>query len=136
MASKKSIIARNIQDLLEKYDWQAAIAEMERLFKIDQDPHIRVRIGDVRRKLKRTGEAIKDYVQAAELFEERGFVVKALAQLNLVLRLDSSNEYARLRMEMLRTRRIFTNLKREPIEYRVPDQLRCDSSASSTNMIP
>jgi tetratricopeptide (TPR) repeat protein len=136
MASKKSIIARNVQDLLEKYDWQAAIAEMEKLFEIDQDPHIRVRIGDVRRKLSRPGDAIKDYVKAAELFAERGFVVKALAQLNLVLRLDSSNEYARLRMEMLRTRRIFTNLKREPTEYRVPEQLRCDSSVSSTDMIP
>jgi tetratricopeptide (TPR) repeat protein len=122
MASKKSIIARNVQVLLEKYDWQAAIAEMEKLFEIDQDPHIRVRIGDVWRKLNRTGEAIKDYVQAAELFAERGFVVKALAQYSLVLRLDSSNEQARSKREMLRTCRVFTNLKREPTEYRVSQQ--------------
>lgn len=126
MASKKSIIARKVQDLIEKYDWQAAIAEMEKLFEIDRDPHIRVRMGDVRRKLHRTGDAIRDYVQAAELFAERGFVGKALAQLNLVLRLDSSNDYARSRMEMLRASRIFISLKREPIEYRLPEQLRCD----------
>lgn len=136
MASKKSIIARNVQDLLEKYDWQAAIVEMEKLFEIDQDPHIRVRIGDVWRKLNKTGDAIKDYVKAAELFAERGFVVKALAQLNLVLRLDSSNEYARLRMEMLRTRRIFNNFRREPIEYCVSGQPGCDTSVSSTSTIP
>lgn len=126
MASKKSIIARKVQDLIEKYDWQAAIAEMEKLFEIDRDPHIMVRMGDVRRKLHRTGDAIRDYVQAAELFAERGFVGKALAQLNLVLRLDSSNDCARSRMELLRASRIFISLKRELIEYRLPEQLRCD----------
>jgi tetratricopeptide (TPR) repeat protein len=132
MASKKSIIARNVQELIERYDWQAAISEMEKLFEIDQDPHIRVRIGNVWRKLDRMSESIKHYIQAAELFAERGFVVKALAQLNLVLRLDSSNEYARLRMETLRTLRIFHNFRREPIEYSVPARTERDATESST----
>jgi hypothetical protein len=48
---------------------------------------------DIRRKLNRKGDAIKEYVHAADLFAERGFDGKALAQYNLAFRLDSSNEY-------------------------------------------
>jgi tetratricopeptide (TPR) repeat protein len=107
MASKKSVISENVQDCLKKLDWQAAIAEMEKLFAIDRDPIIRVRIGDIRRKLNRKGDAIKEYVYAADLFAERGFIIKALAQYNLALRLDSSNEYARSRMETLRISKMF-----------------------------
>ena len=81
---------------------------MEKLFDIDQDPIVRVRIGDVRRKLNRKKDAIKEYVYAADLFAEQGFISKALAQYNLALRLDSSNEYVRSKMEILRTSRIFT----------------------------
>ncbi len=105
MASKKSIITENVQAYLEKLDWDAAITEMEKLFDIDQDPLIRVRIGDLRRKLKRNDDAVKEYVLAADLFAERGFVRKARAQYNLALKLDSSNQYARLKIEMLSTGR-------------------------------
>jgi tetratricopeptide (TPR) repeat protein len=107
VASKKSIIAENVQEYLRKFDWHAAINEMEKLFAIDQDPLVRVRIGDIRRKLNRNSDAIKEYVHAADLFAERGFIRKALAQYNLALRLDSSNEYARSKMKMLRTCKIF-----------------------------
>jgi tetratricopeptide (TPR) repeat protein len=136
MASKKSIIAGKVQELLDKSDWQAAIAEMERLFAIDQDPHVRVRIGNVQRKLNRMNDAIQDYVYAAELFAERGFAVKALAQYNLVLKLDSSNEYARSQRETLRTRRLFNDLKREPVEYRLSQQPESDQLFLSSYTIP
>jgi tetratricopeptide (TPR) repeat protein len=120
MASPKSVITRQVEYLLEKLDWPAAIAEMERLFEIDHDPHVKVRIGDLWRKLERTDDAIRDYVLAAEIFAKRGFVEKALAQLNLVLRIDASNRYALLRRETLRACKVYTNLRREPVEYRVP----------------
>mgnify|MGYP000571583377 CR=1 FL=1 len=108
LATKKTIIAENVQDYLNKLDWHGAIAEMEKLFAINQDPLIRVRIGDIRRKLNRKNDAIKEYVHAADLFAERGFVGKALAQYNLALRLDSSNDYARSKKETLRTCRVFS----------------------------
>lgn len=96
---------------------------MEKLFAIDQDPLIRVRIGNARRKLNRQGEAIREYVRAADLFAEKGFVVKALAQYNLALRLDSSNEDVRSKMEkmeMFRDSKMVTRLKNESMEYRPP----------------
>jgi hypothetical protein len=123
MASKKTTIAENVQDFLDKSDWRAAIIEMEKLFAIDQDPHIRVRIGDARRKLNRMRSAIREYIRAADLFAEKGFVVKALAQYNLVLRLDSLNTYARKKMEsleMLRPVTTLTKLDHAPREYRAP----------------
>jgi len=125
MASNKTTIAENVQEHLERSDWKAAIAEMEKLFAIDRDPLIRVRIGDARLKLNRKRAAIREYLRAAELFAEKGFVVKALAQYSLVLRLDSLNSYARKKMEvmeLLRPGKSVTELQRAPMEYRVPQQ--------------
>jgi len=118
MESNKTIIAENVQDYLNRSDWKAAIREMEQLFAIRQDPLIRVRIGDVRRKLNRKDEAIQEYIRAADLFAENGFVVKALAQYTLASRLDPSNTDVRSKMEMLRTNYTIVKLKREPEEYR------------------
>jgi hypothetical protein len=120
MASMKTILAENVQDCLDKSDWGAAIIEMEKLFAIDHDPHIRVRIGDARRKLNRTRAAIREYVRAADLFAEKGFVVKAMAQYNLALRLDASNTYARTKMErleMLRPSGPLAKPQCAPMEY-------------------
>jgi tetratricopeptide (TPR) repeat protein len=122
MESNKTIIAENVQDYLDRSEWKAAITEMEKLFAIRQDPLIRVRIGDVRRKLDRKNEAIQEYIRAADLFTESGFIVKALAQYTLALRLDPSNTNARSKMNTLRTNYTVVKLKREPVEYRVPEQ--------------
>jgi tetratricopeptide (TPR) repeat protein len=126
MASKKSIIAENIQYYLERSDWKAAIREMEKLFAIDQDPLVRVRIGDAWLKLDRKREAIRDYVHAADLFAEKGFVVKALAQYKLALRLDSSNDDARTKikkMQHLRTFDLVTKPQRGIREYHMPQPI-------------
>jgi tetratricopeptide (TPR) repeat protein len=125
MASKKTIIAENVQNCLNQSDWRAAIIEMEKLFAIDRDPHIRVRIGDARRKLNWISAAIRDYIRAADMFAEQGFVVKALAQYNLALRLDASNTYARTKielLEMLRPGRVATKPHYASMEYRPPQQ--------------
>jgi tetratricopeptide (TPR) repeat protein len=121
MESNKTIIAENVQDYLNRSEWKAAITEMEKLFAIRLDPLIRVRIGDVRRKLDRKDEAIQEYIRAADLFTENGFVVKALAQYTLALRLDPSNTNVRSKMDMLRTNYTVVKFKREPVEYRVPE---------------
>jgi hypothetical protein len=126
VASKKTILTENVQEYLEKSDWKAAVMEMEKLFAISQDPLIRVRIGDTRLKLNRKQSAIREYLRAAALFSERGFVVKALAQYRLVLRLDASNAYARSKVEkmrLLRSRNSATKPQREPMEYHVPQPL-------------
>ena len=123
MASIRTIIAEKVQEHLNRASWKEAITEMERLFAIHQDPLIRVRIGDVRRKLNRKDEAIQEYLLAADLFAERGFVVKALAQYRLALRLDPSNADIRSRMERLRLNCPVEKLKREPVEYRPPEPI-------------
>ena len=96
---------------------------MERLFAIHQDPLIRVRIGDVRQKLNRKDKAIQEYLLAADLFAERGFVVKALAQYRLALKLDPSNRDIRSKREILRMSCPVVKLKREPVEYRPPEPI-------------
>jgi tetratricopeptide (TPR) repeat protein len=120
MKSNKTI-AENVQDHLSRSEWKAAIREMEKLFAIRQDPLIRVRIGDIRRKLNRKDDAIQEYIRAADLFAENGFVVKAMAQYTLASRLDPSNTDVRSKKEMLRTNVTVVKLRREPEEYRVPE---------------
>jgi len=121
MASLKTIISEQIQEHLKQANWNAAIREMEKLFAIDQDPLIRVRIGNIRRKLDRERDAVREYVLAADLFAEMGFVVKALAQYRLALKLDPSNREILSRMERLRMNYPVVQLRREPAEYRVPE---------------
>ncbi len=116
MASEKAAIAENVQKFLGKSDWKSAIAEMEKLFAIDQDPIIRVRIGDARQKMNQKAEAVKEYIHAADLYAEKGFVVKALAQYKLALRLDPASKDAQGRIELLHTNKSVSELKLEPIE--------------------
>jgi len=122
MASLKAIISDNVQEHRRCANWSAAIREMEKLFAIDRDPLIRVRIGDIRRKLDRECEAVREYIRAADLFAEEGFVIKALAQYRLALQLDPSNAGIRSRMERLRRSLPVIQLQRKPGEYRVPDR--------------
>ncbi len=116
MASEKAILSENVQKFLGKSDWKAAIGAMERLFALEPDPMIRVRIGDANQKLGRKAEAVKAYIQAADLYAESGFVVKALAQYKLALRLDPANKDAQGRIELLHTNKTVTETKLEPIE--------------------
>jgi len=123
VASMTTILAENVQEHIRKADWKAAITEMEKLFAIHQDPLIRVRIGDVRQKLNRKDEAIREYLLAADLFAERGFFVKALALYRLALRLDPSNVDIRSKRERLRMGCPVVTWKREPVEYRPPEPI-------------
>lgn len=115
MASEKSTISDNVQKYINKADWKSAIAEMEKLFALDHDPIVRVRIGDARQKLNQKAEAVKEYVRAADLYAEKGFVVKALAQYKLALRLDPGNGNAQQKMEGLHSNKTVSEFKLEPI---------------------
>ena len=115
MASEKATISDSVQRYLDKSDWKAAIAEMEKLFAIDPDPIVRVRIGDVRQKLNQKSEAVKEYVHAADLYAEKGFVVKALAQYKLALRLDPKSKNAQQKMEGLHSNKTVSEIKLEPV---------------------
>ena len=116
MATEKAMITENVQKYVGKSDWKSAIAEMEKLFAFDQDPIIRVRIGDARQKLNQKSEAVKEYIHAADLYADKGFVVKALAQYKLAIRLDPSNKDAQAKIESLHSNKTVTELKLEPIE--------------------
>ena len=115
MASEKAAISENVQKFINKSDWKSAIGEMEKLFAVDPDPIVRVRIGDARQKLNQKAEAVKEYVHAADLYAEKGFVVKALAQYKLALRLDPGNKQAQQKMEGLHSNKTVTEFKLEPI---------------------
>jgi cAMP-dependent protein kinase regulator len=113
--SEKAIISENVQKHLAKSDWKSALADMEKLFAIDQDPLVRVRMGDARKKMNQLPEAAAEYIRAADLYADRGFVVKALAQYKLALRIDPNNAEAADKMEMLHANKSIVELKLEPI---------------------
>jgi cAMP-dependent protein kinase regulator len=124
LASDKATISENVQKYIGKSDWKSAIAEMEKLFAIDPDPIVRVRIGDARQKLAQKGEAAKEYVKAADLYAEKGFVIKALALYKLALRLDPANKQAQAQMESLHSNKTVSEAKLEPVEEGAPPPTR------------
>ncbi|NTW67996.1 MAG: hypothetical protein HGB21_17055, partial [Nitrospirae bacterium] len=116
MASAKAQLTENVQTYIQKSDWKNAIADLEKLFAIDQDPQVKVRLGDVRQKMNQKPQAVAEYMKAAEIFADKGFVVKALAMYKLVLRLDPNNDKALGQMASLYSHKTVTELKLEPVE--------------------
>jgi cAMP-dependent protein kinase regulator len=124
LASEKAAISEQVQKFQIKSDWKSAIAAMEKLFTIDGDPLVRVRIGDAYQKLGQKGDAVREYIHAADLYAEKGFVVKALAQYKLALRLDPSSKAAQGKIESLHSNKTVMEKKHEPIEEGSPQPTR------------
>lgn len=97
---------------------------MEKLFALDPDPQIRVRIGDARQKLGQKSDAVKEYIRAADLYAEKGFVVKALALYKLALRLDPSHTQAQWKLESLHSHKTVSERKPEPVAAGKPEPVR------------
>ncbi len=116
MPSDKAQLIDSIQEHFKKSNWKAAVADMEKLFAIDPDPIIRVRMGDAYQKLNQLLDAVKEYVHAADLYALKGVVVKALAQYKLALRLDPKNREAQEKMASLHSNKTITEKKAEPAE--------------------
>ena len=116
MASEKAQLIDSIQKSLSASKWKAAIEDMEKLFDIEPDPIIRVRIGDAHQKMKQVVEAVREYVYAADLYAIRGVIVKALAQYKLALRLDPVNRQAQQKMSSLHSNKGMTEKKSQTAE--------------------
>jgi len=116
MSSDKGKLIDGIQEHLRKNNWKAAVADMEKLFAIEPDPIIRVRIGDSYQKLNQMLDAVKEYVYAADLYAVKGVVVKALAQYKLALRLDPQNKPAQEKIAALHSNKTIAEKKAEPDE--------------------
>ncbi len=116
MSTEKAQLIDSIQEHLRKSNWKSAVADMEKLFALNPDPIIRVRIGDSYQKLNQKLEAVREYVYAADLFAEKGAVVKALAQYKLALRIDPQHKRAQDRMAQLHSNKTITEKKAEPVE--------------------
>ncbi len=116
MSSEKTQLIDTIQKNLGKSNWKAAIADMEKLFGLESDPIIRVRIGDAYQKLNQIIDAVREYIYAADLFAIKGVIVKALAQYKLALRLDPKNKQAQDKISSLHSNRAMTEKKPEPTE--------------------
>jgi cAMP-dependent protein kinase regulator len=114
--SDKTQLIDSIQKYLGKGKWKEAVADMEKLFAMNPDPIIRVRMGDAYQKLNSKPEAVREYVYAADLYAEKGAVVKALAQYKLALRIDPNHKRAQDRMASLHSNKVIAEKKAEPIE--------------------
>ncbi len=127
--SDKPKLIDAIQKFVSKSDWKAVIGEMEKLFAIEPDPIIRVRIGDAYQKLNQKAEAVREYVRAADLYAETGAVVKALAQYKLALRIEPGNKQAQERIEALHSNRIVKENRPEPAEKEAPKEAKKPASS-------
>lgn len=127
--SDKPKLIDAIQKFVSKGDWKSVIGEMEKLFAVDPDPIIRVRIGDAYQKLNQKAEAAQEYVRAADLYAETGAVVKALAQYKLALRIEPGNRTAQERIEALHSNRTVKENRPEPVEQEAPKEAKKPASS-------
>jgi CRP-like cAMP-binding protein len=116
MSSEKAELIDSIQKHVGKSNWKSAVADMEKLFNLDPDPIIRVRIGDAYQKLNQLLDAVKEYVYAADLYALKGVVVKALAQYKLALRIDPKNREAQVKMASLHSNKTIAEKRAEPTD--------------------
>jgi CRP-like cAMP-binding protein len=131
--SDKPKLIDAIQKLIGKSDWKSVIAEMEKLYTIDPDPIIRVRIGDAYQKLNQKPNAVREYITAADLYADKGAVVKALAQYKLALRVDPGNKHAEERIEALHSNRTVKENRGEPVEQGIADK---ETPKRASSVIP
>ncbi len=124
MSTDKAQLIDSIQKYLGKSNWKAAVAEMDKLFAIDPDPMIRVRMGDAYQKLKQASDAVKEYIHAADLFAATGVIVRALALYKLALRLDPQSKPANEKMASLHSNKAMTDKKPEPVAEGAPKPIR------------
>lgn len=124
MATEKAQLIDSIQKNVGKANWKAAIDDMEKLFDLEPDPIIRVRIGDAHQKMNQLVDAVKEYVYAADLYAIKGVIVKALAQYKLALRLDPKNKQAFDKMSALHSNKAMTDKKPETAEPGAPKPAR------------
>ena len=116
MASEKAQLIDSIQKHLGKSNWKAAIEDMEKLFDLESDPIIRVRIGDAYQKMSQVMDAVREYVYAADLYAIKGVIVKALAQYKLALRIDPKNRQAQEKIAALHSNKAITEKRSQPAE--------------------
>jgi len=104
MGVDKTQITKNAQRYLLKGQIDLAIAEWERLLAEKKDGNVYNTIGDLHLKKNRLKEAIDAYKNAAVIFKEDGFILKAIALYKKILNLtpkdgDTILELANLNRE-------------------------------------
>jgi len=119
LADKPKLIDA-IQKYVGKSDWKSALTEMEKLYSIEPDPIIRVRMGDAYQKLNQKPNAVREYIYAADLYAEKGAVVKALAQYKLALRIEPGSNQAQERIAALHSNKTVKENRVEPAEKEAP----------------
>ena len=102
MVSVKDRVTGDLQKYIKKGQWEKAIQALGRLSAIEpQNAVHRLRAGDYYGKLGMKPKALAAYGEAAGVFAEGGFIVKALAAYKMILRMDPQNKTATEKMQGL-----------------------------------
>ncbi len=91
MNINKGKIKELAQRFIQKGQIEKAIDELTKLVQKNQkDVRLRLRIGDLYIKLNKKNEAIREYLKAAEIYEEKDFNLNAIAVYKQILKIDPS----------------------------------------------
>jgi tetratricopeptide (TPR) repeat protein len=91
MAINKEKIIKLVQRFLQKGQIEKAINELNRIIETNpKEVRLRLRIGDLYIRINKREEAIREYLKVAEIYEEKGFNLNAIAVYKQVLKIDSS----------------------------------------------
>ncbi len=89
MAFNKAKVLEDIQRYIQKGQIDKAIEEYERILRIDpRDYKLRQKLGDLYLRKGKNAEAVNQYMMVAEYYIRDGFILKAIALYNQILRTD------------------------------------------------
>jgi tetratricopeptide (TPR) repeat protein len=97
---------RNTEKFVANRDFDRAIREYKRLLQIEgEDPAILNTLGDLLLRDNRTQEAIENFRRVTEIYEESGFIAKAVAVCNKIAKLNPTEKQNLVRLADLNKRR-------------------------------
>lgn len=103
MAEDKAAIAEKVQKYLTKGDWGNALVELQKLNTIlrGQDLRVRMKIAETLARVGKKEEAVKEYIEVAESYANKGFTIQAIAVNKVIVKLDPSREDIHTRLAEL-----------------------------------
>ncbi|MEW6408986.1 MAG: cyclic nucleotide-binding domain-containing protein [Nitrospirota bacterium] len=87
---------------MRKGKWKNAIDEMKKLIAMEsENAMFHLRLGDIYSRINELTNAVKSYFTAGELFEKKGFAIKAITTYKMILKLDPASGDATRKLSIL-----------------------------------
>lgn len=88
----KETIHEALLNSMRKGKWKNAVDDLKKLIAMEpENAMFHLRLGDIYSRINEITNAVKSYFTAGELFEKKGFIIKAITTYKMTLKLDPAS---------------------------------------------